>query len=457
MSIQTGVDMGGTDARMNQQEPAGSACLATLDTAPSITAEQRRSRTAIVAASLGNMVEWVDWLIYATFAPVFAGQFFDASEPLANLLSTFAVFAVGFLMRPVGGAVLGAYADRYGRKKALTLSVLLMAGSSLVIAGCPTYGTIGIAAPIVLVFARLVQGFSAGGEFGSASAFLVESAAPGERAFVGSWQHFALNGGILLASLIGFVTTSSLHEGDLAAWGWRAGFAFAGALGIVTLWVRKHAKETASFEHIQSSAERRKSPLKDLLLKHPGAALRVAGISIAGTLFNYLWMVNFPTYAHLRTGVDLKTALLANACALVVFLVLLPFGGKLSDRYGRKPTLLAFSIGSLLYVWPALHFVSASFLSLFMTQTIGMVLLIGYCANCAAVMAEQFPAEVRVTGIALPYAISVAIFGGTAPYIVTWMVKSGRVDFVWVYLAAAALIGSIVYACIPETKGKTLD
>ncbi|MEM5299711.1 MFS transporter [Burkholderia sp. JPY481] len=442
---------------MSQNEMAGNVRVPLLDSSPAPAGGLGRSKTAIVAASLGNMVEWVDWLIYATFAPIFAGQFFAAGEPLANLLSTFAVFAVGFLMRPIGGAVLGSYADRYGRKRALTLSVLLMAGSSLIIAACPTYGTIGIAAPVVLVLARLVQGFSAGGEFGSASAFLVESAEPNQRAFVGSWQHFALNGGILLASLIGFVTTSFLQDGDLKDWGWRAGFAFAGALGIVTLWVRKNARETGSFQHISSSGKRNKSPLKTMLLEHPAAALRVAGISIAGTLFNYLWMVNFPTYAHLRTGVDLKTALLANACALVVFLILLPFGGKLSDRYGRKPTLLAFSLGSLIYVWPALHFVSASFLSLFLTQAIGMVLLIGYCANCAAVMAEQFPADVRVTGIALPYAASVAIFGGTAPYIVTWMIKTGFDDFVWLYLAAAALIGSVVYLYIPETKGKALD
>jgi MHS family alpha-ketoglutarate permease-like MFS transporter len=417
----------------------------------------KRSTTAILAATLGNMVEWVDWLIYATFAPVFASQFFAPGEPFANLLATFAVFAVGFLMRPIGGAVLGAYADRHGRKRALTLSILLMAGASLAIAVCPTHASIGIAAPAVLVLARLVQGFSAGGEFGSASAFLVESAEPARRAYVGSWQHFALNGGILLASLIGFITTSALSDSSLTTWGWRAGFAFAGALGIVTLWVRRMASETDSFVKMKQAGASRRNPVKVMLQEHPRAALRVAGIAIAGTLFNYLWMVNFPTYAHLRTGVPLKTALLSNALALIVFLVLLPFGGKLSDRFGRKPTLLVFSVGSLLYVWPAFHFMTADFLSLFVIQAIGMILLIGYCANSAAVMAEQFPPEVRVTGIALPYAVSVAVFGGTAPYIVTWMVKSGNAESIWMYLASAALIGTIVYARMPETKGKQLD
>ncbi|ROS43643.1 MFS transporter [Amycolatopsis thermoflava] len=422
------------------------------------TAQEHRlspaQRKAIVAGAVGNTVEWVDWAVYATFAPVFAKQFFTPGNETTALLSTLAVFAVGFVMRPIGGAVLGAYADRHGRKKGLTLTISLMAGASLVIAACPTYSKIGVLAPIVLLLARLVQGFSAGGEFGSSSAFLIESAARGRRAFAGSWQQVSVGAGALIASLMGTVLNSTLSEAQLQSWGWRVAFGVAGLLGLVGLWLRRSVHETEAFTRIKDRP--RGNPLVAMFRDHPKAALRVAGVTIAGTLIYYVWVTYMPTYAHLATGIPLRQALLANTLAIVVFLILLPFGGLLSDRIGRKPTMAAFAAGFLLFSWPAFHFLAADFWTLLLIEIVGMVLIVGYSANCAVIMAEQFPPEVRTTGIGLPYALAVAVFGGTAPYVTTWMNAEGFGHLVWLYVAIAAVIGLAVYTTMPETKGKEL-
>ncbi|MFC5822506.1 MFS transporter [Nonomuraea insulae] len=428
-------------------------------TAPDLGATTRLTpaqRKAIVAGAIGNTVEWVDWAIYTTFASVFSSQFFPSDNPTASLLSTLVVFAVGFLMRPIGGAILGAYGDRYGRKKGMTLTISLMAAAAFVIAICPGYESIGILAPIVLVLARLVQGFSAGGEFGTSSAFLVESAAPGRRAFAGSWQQVSVGGGVLVASGLGTVLTSTLDEAALQSWGWRIAFVLGGLLGLVGLWLRVSVPETEAFAKVESSGRKRANPLVSMMRDHPRAALRVAGVTIAGTLLYYIWVSYMPTFAHIDTGMPLNQALLANTIAVLVFLILLPFGGLLSDLVGRKPTMLAFALGFLVLAWPAFHFLDGGFGSLLVIEIVGMVFMVGYSANCAVIMAEQFPAEVRTTGIGLPYALAVAIFGGTAPYITTWLSSSGYRDLIWVYVAGAALIGVIVYATMPETKGKEL-
>ncbi|MES4887320.1 MFS transporter [Streptomyces sp. NPDC096012] len=416
----------------------------------------RPQRRAIVAGAVGNTVEWVDWAVYATFSPIFADRFFPSGHGSAALLATLAVFAVGFVMRPVGGAVLGAYSDRHGRKKGMTLTIALMAGSSLVVAVCPTYTAVGVAAPLLLVLARLVQGFSAGGEFGSSSAFLVESAARGRRAFAGSWQQVSVGAGALIASFLGTLLTSTLDDDALHNWGWRLAFAIGAALGLVGLWLRQSVPETESFVRAAAEQRQRRNPVVAMVRDHPGAALRVAGITVAGTLVYYVWVSYLPSYAHVTTGIPLNRALLANTVAMAVFLVLLPFGGLLSDRIGRKPTMIAFAAGILVFAWPAFHFLADDFWGLLLIEVIGLVLMIGYSANCAVVMAEQFPPEVRTTGIGLPYALSVALFGGTAPYVTTWMSTNGHSDLVWVYVAAAALIGIAVYSTMPETKDREI-
>ncbi len=402
---------------------------------------------ALFAAVFGNVVEWVEWLIYATLAPVFASQFFPGTSPGASLLNTFVVFAVGFLMRPLGAALIGAYADRHGRKRALLLSIGLSTVSSLAIAACPTYVSIGLAAPVILVVARLIQGFAAGGEFGSAAALLVEAAPPGKRGAYGAWHHFSVHAGLLIATITGLVLTSTLSEADLRAWGWRAGFGVAAALGLVALCMRRILLDGEPAPVAVRPLQLR-GVLQTLLTEHRGAMLRVLGITAAGSCMNYFWMVHFPVYAHIRSGVPLSTALLSTVCALVCFLLLLPVGGRVSDIYGRKPTLLAFSLGSALWIWPALQFMSANLIVLVGIQTLGMILLIGYSANCATVMAEQFPSDVRAAGIAIPFAISVCVFGGTVPYLVTLLDAPEKVAL---YLGSVCLLASIVYGRMRET------
>jgi MFS transporter, MHS family, alpha-ketoglutarate permease len=414
-------------------------------------------RKAIVAGTIGNTVEWVDWALYSIFAKIIADEFFPEGDGAVALLSTLAVFAVGFVMRPVGAAVLGAYADRHGRKKGMTLTVALMAGAGFLIAITPNYDTIGVLSPLVLLVARLVQGFSAGGEFGSSSAFLVESAARGRRAFAGSWQQVSVAGGVLIASLLGTLTTSALSDDAVHSWGWRAAFVFGGLLGLVGLWLRVSVQDTESFTQAQGAGRTRTNPVKAMFVEHPAATLRVAGITVAGTLTYYIWVNYLPTYANLTTGIPLKTALLSQTLCLIVFVVALPFVGLLSDRLGRKPTMAAFAGGFVVLAWPLLHLLGGSFLSLFLVQLVGMLLILGYSANCAVIMAEQFPAEVRATGIALPYALAVAVFGGTAPYLTTWMHENGHSDLLWIYVSGAALISLVVYLTMPETKDKEFD
>jgi len=427
---------------------------------PSATKLSPRGRKAILAGAIGNTVEWVDWAVYTTFSSVFASHFFPAGDDVAALLATLAIFAVGFVMRPVGAAVLGVFADRHGRKKGLMLTIGMMAGASLLIGVTPSYSVIGIAAPLLLVLARLVQGFSAGGEFGSSSAFLVESAAPRRRAFAGSWQQVSVGAGVLIASAIGAIITTALPSDAVDAWGWRAAFIFGAVLGLVGLWLRVSVEETESFtstrDHDAATKVVRRNPLLAMFRDHPAATLRVFGITIAGTLLYYMWVSYMPTYASVTTGIPLNQALLANVIAMIVFLVLLPFAGILSDRIGRKPTMAAFAGGFLLFAWPAFMLLNGTFWMLLLVEVIGIVLLLGYSANCAVIMAEQFPPEVRATGIGLPYALAVAIFGGTAPYITTWMNQSGFGGLVWLYCAIAAAIGLVVYLTMPETKGKVL-
>lgn len=421
--------------------------------APAFTRAQRR---AIFAAALGTIVETTDWIIYATFAPFFAQHFFPGSDPKVSLLSTFAIFALGFVMRPIGGACIGAFADRMGRKKALLLSVALMAGSSVVIALCPDYATIGFAAPVVLVLARLSQGFAAGGDFGSASTFLIESSAPARRGLAGSWQYFSIYAGVLLAAAFGSVLTALLPLGVMETWGWRLAFGIAGLLAFVALFVRAKVVETTAFGK-SAHGGHTENPFRALFRDHKKAAMRVVGISMAGSLCVYLWLVVFPTLAHLRAGMSMKDGFTASVISIVISLIAVPYIGMLSDKIGRRPVLLMFSIGSALYAWPALHLLSNNILAATVIATIGMLLASGFAATAATVMAEQFPASVRATGVALPYALSVALFGGTLPYIVTAVTKYGLDEYLWVYVTVICVAGTFIYAGMPETRGKVLD
>ncbi|MFD8565910.1 MFS transporter [Streptomyces sp. NPDC059639] len=406
----------------------------------------------LLAASVGNAVEWYDWYAYTFLATYIADQVFPKStgNSLVPLLSTFAVFAVGFFMRPVGGLLMGAVADRHGRRAALTVTILLMGGSSLLVGITPTYAAVGVLAPIVLVLARLLQGLSVGGEFAASTTFLVESAGPGRRGLFSSFQYVSTSIGQLIASGIAALLVSVLAEGQMDGWGWRVPFLAGAVLSLVGFWIRQGAQETRSERHDRPG-------LFDALRHHPRQSLLICGITAGGTLAYYTWTSYLPTYAELNTDIDKSQALLAGTISLAFFALLQPVGGLLSDRFGRKPLLLFFGLGFALLSVPLLHALTGSFGSLLLTQCAGMVLLTGFTSISAAVNAEVFPARVRAAGIGFPYSLTVALFGGTAPYMGTWFKEIGHSGlFPW-YVAVLCLVSSAVYLRLPESAHRELD
>ncbi|MEJ8651656.1 MFS transporter [Streptomyces sp. MS1.AVA.3] len=408
----------------------------------------------LAAASIGNAVEWYDWYAYSFLAVYFAGQIFPegAGNSLVPLLSTFAVFAVGFFMRPVGGLLMGALADRRGRRAALTLTILLMGGGSLLVALTPTYAAAGVVAPLILVVARLVQGLSVGGEFAASTTFLVESAGPGRRGLFSSFQYVSTTVGQLLASGTAALLAALLTEQQMGEWGWRVAFLVGALLSLLGLWIRRGAHETRSE---QQAADR--PGLFEALRRHPRQSLLICGITAGGTIAYYTWTTYLPTYAQVNAGFDKGDSLTVGTLSLAFFALLQPLGGMLSDRIGRKPLLLGFSLGFAVLAVPLLHLVTDSFASLLLVQCAGMVLLTGYTAIAAAVNAEVFPARVRAAGIGFPYSLTVALFGGTAPYVGTWFKQAGHADlFPW-YVAALCLVSFLVYLTLPETSRQKLE
>ncbi|MFD0059778.1 MULTISPECIES: MFS transporter [unclassified Streptomyces] len=419
------------------------------------TTPPRRPLRQLLAASVGNAVEWYDWYAYTFLATYIAGQVFPkgSGNSLVPLLSTFAVFAVGFFMRPVGGLLMGAVADRHGRRAALTVTILLMGGSSLLVGLTPTYAAAGVLAPVVLVLARLLQGLSVGGEFAASTTFLVESAGPGRRGLFSSFQYVSTSAGQLAASGVAAALVSTLGDGQMDGWGWRVPFVLGALLSLVGFWIRRGAYETRSAE--QRAAER--PGLFDALRHHPRESLLICGITAGGTLAYYTWTSYLPTYAELNAGVDKADALVAGTIALAFFALLQPVGGMLSDRFGRKPLLLFFGLGFALLSVPLLRSLGSSFASLLLVQCAGMVLLTGFTSISAAVNAEVFPARVRAAGIGFPYSLTVAVFGGTAPYVGTLFKQTGHAGlFPW-YVAALCLVSSVVYLRLPESAHKELD
>ena len=412
-------------------------------------------RRSLAAGTIGNLVEWFDWSVYGFFAPYLAVSFFPQEDELARILSAFVVFAVGFFFRPLGGAVLGSYADRHGRRAGMTLTIILMAGASFVIAILPTHAQVGVVAPLLLVLARCVQGFSAGGEFGTSSAFLVENAPAGRRAWAGSWQQVSVGAGTLSASLLAAVMFATLPPAALTSWGWRAAFALGGLLGVVGLWMRLRVPDTDAYTGVRARGEIAKRPLTEVFRKHPLSALRVVGLVAAGTALVQFWFVSLPSIAHLSTGIELREAQVAALLGLALFTVLQPFSGWLSDRIGRRPMLLFFALGSAVTFVPLYLSMGTTLGSLLVAVLVSAVFLAAYAGSLAAVMAEQFPPEVRTAGISLPYGIAVAVFGGLAPVLAMAMIGAGTE---WVFLAvmvALCLISAVVFWRMAETRDAT--
>ncbi|WP_329454540.1 MFS transporter [Streptomyces sp. NBC_01497] len=442
---------------MNERAPTGRAHTGRQATPGPSGGAPRLSRLPLrqlAAASVGNAAEWYDWYAYSFLAVYFADRVFPegSGTSLVPLLSAFAVFAVGFFMRPVGGLLMGALADRRGRRAALTVTILLMGGGSLLVGLTPTYAATGVLAPVVLVVARLVQGLSVGGEFAASTTFLVESAGPGRRGLFSSFQYVSTTCGQLLASGIAALLAHVLPDSHMSTWGWRVPFLFGAVIALVGFWIRRGAVET------REAADGATRPgLFEALRHHPRASLLICGITAGGTIAYYTWTTYLPTYATVEAGFDKGDALTVGTLSLAFFAVLQPLGGMLSDRVGRKPPLITFAVGFAVLAVPLLHLISSAFWSLLLVQCAGMVLLTGYTAVAAAVNAEVFPARVRAAGIGFPYSLTVALFGGTAPYVGTWFGEAGHAGWFPWYVAVLCLLSAAVYVRLPETAHRPLD
>ncbi len=404
-------------------------------------------RRAVIAAVAGNTLEWYDFAVYGFFALTLAKLFFPAGDATTSLLLTVATFGVGFIMRPVGALVLGTLADRRGRKLALSLTILLMALGTAMIGFAPTYATAGAWAPAIIVLARLIQGFSAGGEIGGATAFLVEHAPPERRGLYASWQQASQAGALLLGSLTGALLTGLLPQADLEAWGWRIPFLIGLLIAPVGLYIRFRVSETDAFKAILRERAARPeaafSPLRETLGQHRTAVLAGFGITIAWTVCTYFFLVTMPTYAVRQLGVPQSASLLANSIGLVLIVVLAPIFGGWSDKVGRRPIMLVAAFGLLVSCWPLLFWLSThpGVVNLILAQIVISVLIAAFSGPAPAAMAELYPPAMRSTGLSIAYNLAVTIFGGFAPFITTWLIlqTGSSLAPAWYVMLAAAI------------------
>ncbi|SIT35945.1 Citrate-proton symporter [Paraburkholderia ribeironis] len=406
-------------------------------TAASIAGSRQSSWRAVIAASIGNALEWFDLVVYGFFAVTIAKLFFPAGNDTVSLLLTLGTFGVSFFMRPLGAIVIGAYADRAGRKAALTLSILLMMSGTLIIAISPTYQSIGLAAPLILVIARLMQGFSAGGEFGSATAFLAEHV-PGRRGFFASWQIASQGLTTLLAAGFGVLLTGELAPQQMASWGWRVPFFFGLLIGPVAWYIRTKLDETPEFLAAQTTT----TPLRDTFASQKLRLLIAIGVVVLGTVSTYL-VLFMPTYGVKQLGLAPSVAFAAIALTGVIQMVCSPVIGHLSDRHGRTTIMLISALLLLILIYPAFVYLVAhpDFGTLIALQIVFGFLMTGYFGALPGLLSEIFPVQTRTTGVSLAYNIAVTIFGGFGPFIIAWLISvTGSKAAPSYYLIFAALV-----------------
>ncbi len=414
----------------------------------SLTTAQRIR--AIFAGSSGNLVEWYDFYVYAAFSLYFAKSFFPEGDQTAQLMNTAAIFAFGFLMRPIGAWLFGSIADRHGRRLSLMISVLLMCFGSALIAVTPTYASIGIAAPALLLFARMLQGLSLGGEYGASATYLSEMAHPESRGFYSSFQYVTLIAGQLSAMLVLILLQKVfLTAEEIEAWGWRIPFAIGAVLAVVAYLMRSHMIETEAFKN----AKRFDGSIS-ALLQHPREVAIVVGLTLGGTVAFYTFTTYMQKFLVNTSGFSRDTATLISAAALVVYMVLQPAVGALSDRIGRRPILIAFGVLGTLATVPLLTVLQGvrDPVLAFLLVLLGLIIVSGYTAINAIVKAELFPTHVRALGVGLPYAVTVATFGGTAEYIALWLKSIGHETYFYWYVTGCIAVSLAVYAGMRDTK-----
>lgn len=414
---------------------------------------QRERLKAIVGGSTGNLVEWYDWYAYAAFTLYFAPHFFPSEDRTAQLLSAAGIFAVGFVMRPVGAWLMGVYADRHGRKSGLTLSVALMCAGSLLIAVTPGYEVIGVGAPLLLVLARLMQGLSVGGEYGASATYLSEMAGRHRRGFFSSFQYVTLIAGQLTAICVLLILQAVLSSEQLDAWGWRIPFLIGGALAVVVFWLRRGLSETQSF-HAAKTTGAPRSGFVELLTKHPRETMTVMLLTAGGTIAFYAYSVYMQKFLVNTSGLSRETSSQINGITLFFFMLLQPVAGALSDRIGRKPLMIGFGILGLIFTYPifATLAVTRNPLVAGLLVMAGLIIVTGYTSINAVVKAELFPAHIRALGVALPYALANTVFGGTAEFVALYFKQIGIEEAFYIYVTAMIAISLIIYIRMPDTK-----
>ncbi|MFF3501858.1 MFS transporter [Streptomyces sp. NPDC003247] len=401
------------------------------------------------------MIEWYDWFVYSTFSVYFASAFFPEGDATSQLLHTAGIFAVGFFMRPVGGWLLGRLGDRKGRKTALNVTVMLMSLSAFLIAAAPTHAQVGYWGAVVLLLARMLQGMSVGGEYAASATYLSEAAPPGRRGFFCSFQMVSMKVGQLIGLSLQILLQRTMSEETLSSWGWRVPF-IVGALGCaVVFYLRRSLVETEAYEKAveEAAREKERGTLRGLWQYRRTVAL-VVGFSMGGTLADYTYSTYMTKYLSNTAGLSKTDATLVSFVAILVFICVQPLAGALSDRIGRRPLLITFGVGAMLFTVPlmtALGHVS-TFGSALLLMVAGLLIITGYTSMSALVKTELFPARIRALGVALPYALANALFGGTAEYVALWFKDAGMESgFSW-YVTACAAVSLVVYLTMRETK-----
>ncbi|WP_175819876.1 MULTISPECIES: MFS family transporter [unclassified Burkholderia] len=404
--------------------------------------DTRRRVFAIVGASSGNLVEWFDFYIYSFCALYFAPAFFPSGNTTTQLLNTAGVFAAGFLMRPIGGWLFGRIADRHGRRAAMMISVLMMCGGSLVIAVLPTYAQIGAFAPALLLVARLFQGLSVGGEYGTSATYMSEVALKGRRGFFASFQYVTLIGGQLCALLVLVILQQTLSTGELKAWGWRIPFVVGAAAALISLYLRKSLDETST------SASRDKKDAGTIrgVWQHKGAFFTVVGFTAGGSLIFYTFTTYMQKYLVNTAGMHAKTASNVMTVALLVYMLMQPVFGALSDKIGRRTSMILFGSFAVIGTVPLMHALKdvTSPVAAFVLITVALAIVSFYTSISGLIKAEMFPPEVRAMGVGLSYAVANAIFGGSAEYVALWFKSIGSEETFYWYVTVLCAISLIV-------------
>ena len=440
---------------MSTIDPALSRTAAPVDDERLDPADVRRRLKAIFIGSIGNLVEWYDFYAYAAFALYFAHLFFPNADPVVAQLNAAVLFAAGFVVRPIGGWLFGHLADHYGRRLSLMLSVILMCFGSLMIAVTPTYESIGIWAAILLATARIVQGLSLGGEYGTSATYLTEVADQKHRGFYSSFQYVTLIGGQLTALLVllllqkVFLTNDQIRE-----WGWRIPFFIGACLAIVAAFMRRNLHETESFKEARKSASSGRESSLRALIKYPREVLLVVGLTAGGTAAFYTYTTYMKKFLKLSVGLTDDQTTIVTFCSLLFAICLQPIYGAISDRIGRKWLLIGFGVSGTLFTIPLLTTLQGvkTPLAAFMLIAAAWMIVSGYTSINAVVKAELFPTNVRATGVGLPYALTVSIFGGTADSVALWFKSIGHETWFYYYLTTIIFLSLIVYVFMRDTK-----